>query len=505
MANGIKSNTAPGANRSLIASIVAFLVFLLANFASTISEVPIVVAFLIAPSLSFIAGIVAVYYAIRSLQYIHRFRSASDNQEHMVSGKKRSITGMVLGFIVLIISILAIIVFTIMAYEKRAAPNEVVGTTNLRFYGDAQHREIAVQSILLPDSTIVTSGYSSIYNSPKEGGGVLLKTNLAGKEIWSTKLRGTKGRIALLNDSTIISCRIVPYPPASTGTIDTLVIHRLNLAGNVLDTLIIRLGEGASVSVVEPIATGGAVVSGVSDRGKDEYKGRSYLFRTDGIFGKQSLRVYPKSMTGSPTGLAVDSEGSVIIVGFTDEKVTDSLGVTSEKRSLALTKISMAGDLIWNKPDLTEPDILPSELKIADDGGMYILGQAAVNDELTHGLLLKLDSEGEVIWSHRVTSEEFGYVWATSMTDRPSGWIVTGSISKRESFMKPSTRITDSWMTYFISIVNIDGEIEHEFHGNRVRFEPWGILALSDNSWLLTGMGSQVGKRDQGEMMIILG
>ena len=52
-------------------------------------------------------------------------------------------------------------------------------------------------------------------------------------------------------------------------------------------------------------------------------------------------------------------------------------------------------------------------------------------------------------------------------------------------------------MTYFISIVNIDGEIEHEFHGNRVRFEPWGILVLSDNSWLLTGIGSQVEKRDQ--------
>jgi len=491
-----KPQIAPGANRSLIASIIAFIVFLLANFASTFSEVPMMVAFLVAPSLSFIAGIIAVYYAIRSLQYIHRFKAASDGEQQNVTGKKRSITAMVIGILILVISLLAIIIFSMLAYDKRAAPNEAVGTTELRFYGDAQHREIAVQTILLPDSTLVTSGYTSSYDSPKEGGGLLLSTNLAGEEIWSKKLRGTNGRVAMLNDSTIISCRIIPYPRESTGETDTLVIHQLNFAGEVLDTLIIRLGAGASVVSVQPTVIGGVVVTGVSDRGKDDYKGRSYLFRTDGSFAKQSLRTFPKNMTGNPYALAADDKGNVLIAGFTDEVTNDSTSIT-ENQSWALTKISSDGDLIWNKPNLTEPNIMPVDLKVTSAGKIYMLGLAKDDTDINYGLLINLDAEGEVVWSKRVSSEEAGYFWTTSMLERPGGWIVTGWISKRESFMNLDTRLTDSWMTHYISLLNTDGEIEHEFHGVRDRFEPWGIIALSDNSWLLTGMGSRGEKRDQ--------
>ncbi len=500
MSDKIISNTAPGANQSLIASMVAFLGFMLAHFTSTWSAVPMIVAFLIAPSIAFIAGVIAVYYAIKSLQFIHHNRAVTADGVSTVAGKKRSITAMVIGALALIISLFVIIVFSMLAYDKRAVPNEPIGESEISFFGNDQNREFAVQSILIPDAHLLTSGYKNPYDSTETSSSVIMKSDLDGNEIWTKQFRGTKARLALLNDSTVITCRITPYPKNEHVDRDSLIVFALNFNGDILDTVIIKLGTGASVASVQPLSAGGAVVIGVSDKGEGEYKGRSYLFRTDGQFGKQSLRTFPKNLTGYPSGLAVDSGGNVIFAGFTDEKVTDSLGVTSENRSWALTKISKDGDLIWNKPNQTEPDILPSELKITADGDMYLLGQAAVNDELTHGKLLKLDAEGEIIWSRRVTSEAFGDVWATSMAERPDGWIVTGWLSKRESYMKPTTRLTDSWMTYFISLVDLDGVIEHEFHGGRVRFEPWGITSTSDNTWILTGWGSHGETRDHDEV-----
>ena len=489
--------TAPGANLSLIASIIAiFLVFVLANIASTLPKVPLVMAFLIAPSLAIIAGVSAVFYAFRSLRHFSRFRNSTDCTQERLAGKKRAITALVLGSLALMVSLLVIIAFSMWAFVKKATPNYTVGTVNLSYFGDANHREIAVQTILLPDSTRLTSGFSRPYNSPASGSGMLLKTDLTGAELWSKPVRGTLGKVAMLNDSTVINCRIVPYPRNSESDRDSLLIYRMDLDGNMLDTLIIRLGKGATVGALQPLASGGAVVAGVLDRGKDDYKGRSYLFRTDGQFAKQSLRTFPKILTGSPSGLAVDNDGSILIAGSTDEKVTGSAG-TTEIRSWALTKISNEGDLIWNKPNLTEPDIVPRQLIITDADEMYMLGFASNDNTFRYGLLLKLDSQGDIIWSRRVTGEEAGYVEITSMLPRPGGWIVAGLISKRETVMSMTTQRRDSWLTYYISLLNQIGEIEHEFHGGRVRFEPWGIITLSPNSWLLTGMGNRAEKRDQ--------
>ena len=102
---------------------------------------------------------------------------------------------------------------------------------------------------------------------------------------------------------------------------------------------------------------------------------------------------------------------------------------------------------------------------------------------------MKLDFEGEIIWSKKVTGE--GQYMVTALAMRPSGWIVTGISFKYQATLSWTKKGTNRWNTYYISLIDSTGKIEHEFNGGRTLFTPWGITEISENSWAITGTGNE--------------
>jgi hypothetical protein len=108
-------------------------------------------------------------------------------------------------------------------------------------------------------------------------------------------------------------------------------------------------------------------------------------------------------------------------------------------------------------------------------------------DVYNHGNLMKLDPEGELIWTKIVTGEDQNLV--TALAKRPGGWIVTGSTRKFLLRTTISQRRDYWWNTYYVCLLDSSGEIVHEFNGGHVQFSAWGITAISENSWVFTGTG----------------
>jgi len=92
------------------------------------------------------------------------------------------------------------------------------------------------------------------------------------------------------------------------------------------------------------------------------------------------------------TGLFYDSSGSLLVCGSSAK--TDNL------EGAFVLKYSPAGELVWQRLFTLEKAYIPAAVKTDDEGNVYVTGNYGNPDEQRSDVfLLKLSSEGEVVWS----------------------------------------------------------------------------------------------------------
>ena len=55
--------------------------------------------------------------------------------------------------------------------------------------------------------------------------------------------------------------------------------------------------------------------------------------------------------------------------------------------------------------------------------------------------------------------------------------------------MTMKTQKVEAWDTWYIAILNADGELIHGFNGEKESFAAWDITAISEDRCVMTGFG----------------
>jgi len=491
----INNRYAPEANHSMWAGIAALLTIFLPFVGALLLlkklSIPPYVVMIIIPAIALILGGTAIYFAIKAFLVIRVNRSNYnfDSSDYLV-GIGSYVFGAISGTIGVLLSffIISTFVMTIKSpvHGINADRNPIVGDAKIYFFEYDNYDVIIERSILLSDSCLVTTGMLSSNDSARTRSGILLKTDLNGNKLWSKRTPGGLSRIALLNDSMFINCRLEYSQATDYGTSNKLVIDQYNEDGDLLDTNIFEVGNSASIATnaTRSILPNGVAIAGIFDQSEDGKSGESYLFRANERLMNQTFTKFRLDVTGEPIALRSNSMGDIYLVGQKVNSIDVKRAIRN--RTLILSKISTNGETMWSKtfPPIQAPFIV--DMVVSDSGEIYILTNVE-HDVYNHGNLMKLDADGELIWTKIVTGDDQNLV--TAFAKRPGEWILTGSTRKYVLRTTISQRRDFWWNTYYVCLLDSSGEIEYEFNGGRTQFSAWGITEISENSWVFTGTG----------------
>lgn len=208
-------------------------------------------------------------------------------------------------------------------------------------------------------------------------------------------------------------------------------------------------------------------------------------------------------------GIALDENGNILVVGTAN--YSGGLGVTTQ---LFLTKLDPDGGLLWSKSFEFGEDIWHSEggrIVSNEDNTFTILGQIT-SMTARKFVLIKIDSEGEVIWEKRFPySNDSNYFNSGGLSKTPGGGYVFGGAKQfnigfaRDIFLiKADDQGNEEWLKVFESPGDdklMDVEQGHE--GSIVLTGALGSSVLGDEDLVfkkLNAEGEEIWSRIHGGM-----
>jgi len=439
-------------------------------------------------------GILAFIFAFKARKALDNAWNESDQSRDKLRGRGLANIGMIAGFIAVLLGIFYSAVFLYFTKAMKAPVSEPVGNVQIYYYGNNEYDEIAVKTILLPDSTLMTRGHRIPHDKDSNKNAlVLLKTGLDGQHIWEKAITGANGRLTVTLNNDILFCYTRPNPNGDqlTTTLETLY---LLLDGDSLRSRSYTLGNNATVTECIQTNDGNCIIVGTYQSDSTATAGVTYALKVDNAGDSLWLCKYPKTLTGNVAAITQTQDWGIAMAGWIE--VEDAA-----RYKFYLLKIDGNGQTVWNNPGDETFDIGSVDITEDQDGSLIVLGNRWDENRSMEGKLMKFDADGGLIWSKPVSKNGY-YCIVTGFIPklRDDGWLVTGWVPRQESLMTFSSQEIQHWDTYYIALIDMNGNIRHAFDGVKVSFAAWGVTRIDDDYCIITGFGNRGEKGRYGKL-----
>jgi len=469
--------TAPFANATLISGVLAFILSLFPWIVESLVIIPFMIVYFIVPIFAFTVGVLAVIFSFLAKNKLNKAWNKTDHTLEKMSGRWKVVVGMILGFISILVGGFIAAVFFYFTQEMKATPTEPIGESQMYFYGEEEYNEISTQTILLPDSTLLTKGHRYIRHLTGSRSSVLLKTDLNGKEIWFRPFSGKNGIIAKAADNTLLFAYMMENINVTSDNV--IRIQKLSLEGDSLDSRNYKFNCDRTTIQLFKAVDQKMCLMGVGiapDSGEfTEYS----LIAIDSAGDSLWSKTYSKELTGNMQDIVVVDDGYVITGWIGKEFANDY--------SYHYLHIDKDGNILADNRDDEPFNFQIIETLVNEDGTIMVLGNQVNEAGSLNGLMRKMKPNGEIIWSKPFSGD--GYHFTTGFIPWKGGWLVTGWTPRQTSMMTMKTQKVEAWDTWYIAILNADGELIHGFNGEKESFAAWDITAISEDRCVMTGFG----------------
>jgi|GEM_PF-1812958 hypothetical protein len=282
-----------------------------------------------------------------------------------------------------------------------------------------------VQMILLPDGSLLISGYTTSYGT---GSGAiwLLKVNSFGDTLYTKTYGGT-------NESS--PCQMLLQPDGSVlilGTVYTdsssndIWLLKINSSG---DTLWTKTYGGTDIDnptqmLIEP--DGSILILGGTSFGGGSQG--VWLIKINLSGQLLWTKTYSEKSLNQPSQMILQPDGSLLILGYTFSEET--LGYL-----ILLLKVNSSGTLLWTKTYDGNGDDDALQMLMQPDGSLLILGYIYSNGDIRYKTwLLKTNSSGDTIWTKTYNGVENLNPSVSQMLIQPNGsLLILGSAASYET------------------------------------------------------------------------
>ena len=479
---------APGSIASLVWGIIGLLVAVYPVAASLLGVFGLFFMFFVIPLAGAIAGFIAIIFYNRTRKYLKR--------RNLARGKRLAKIGLISGIIALIFGCGIAGSFTYINLASKSPPNQPIGRANLYFYGDEDYYEIAVNTILLPDSTLLTVGARKLYDksiSPVHWDVVMLKTTLAGKQVWYRVIPEAGSVGAAINDdrSFLICFNSRRYQTDNVDHPATCIL-KMSLDGDSLDSGIFDLGGKVSSPSLTRLTDGNHIFLG-NVRGRGDGTDVTVLMKVDQDCDSLWARFFPIKPERSFLDVVQSRDGGLLIGGYDYNREADAY-------TLTIMKTDSTGEELCQDPNQGKIDVGTVEIIEMEDKSLRLLGIYKLEDSRLDGCILKLDKDGTLVWNKSIGDGNYTHI--TGFIPWVDGnFLAVGWVPKRDNYFKLRAENVKSWDTYYLAVVSAEGELIHSFHGSKEYFEPWGITSIREGCAVITGFG---GRGDKGDFGVLL-
>jgi len=470
--------TAPYANASFIIGIFALALSIFPIFGGSLIAISFMVVFFITPIFAISLGTLSVIFAFLSKKKLDQAWNKTDQTLEKLGGRWKVVVGMILGFISILVGGFIAAVFFYFTQEMKATPTEPVGESQMYFYGDEEYNEVAIQTILLPDNTLLTKGHRYIRHLTGSASQVLLKTDLNGKEIWTKTYEGSGGKVILASDETILLAYVIDDSVSTSGK--KVEILKLSLDGDRLDSFEFDFAYEPKGIQVFKVVGQDLYILGASLISFEEDSGALTLIMKIDSQGKPLWSMmYEQEITGNLQDISVVDDGFVTTGWVEVDPVS--------KYEFYYNHLDWQGKRISAPRDEDPLNFQVIETHVEKDGTIAVLGNQMNEEGILNGILMKMKPNGEIIWSKPVSRN--GYHFLTGFIPWKDGWLVSGWTPRKTSLMTLKSQKVESWDTWYIGIINAEGELMHGFNGEKESFAAWEVTAISKDRCVLTGFG----------------
>jgi hypothetical protein len=223
-------------------------------------------------------------------------------------------------------------------------------------------------------------------------------------------------------------------------------------------------GDGYEQAIaVEEVQDGGFLIFGETDShgaGDRDF----FLLRVAADGSEEWFRTYGRERREWPYGMLRLSNGDLLIYGFTESSET--------WRDQYAIRVTTDGEIVWEYFGSSPDEELVLDALETQEGEL-ILAVSADED----CRLVKLDSGGSILWSHRY--ELVGWQYASQIAEADDGGFLLAGFSMSDA----SPRQADTWLARAGS----NGDLEWEISFGDAAFDDYAtsMIRLSDGSYLL--------------------
>jgi hypothetical protein len=344
----------------------------------------------------------------------------------------------------------------------------------------------------------------SLNNNAPIGLFYILKLNDSGEEEWSKTIGGTKEDIA----NSIIELKngdyiIVGYSKSRNGDFrfnnnnsswDDFAIIKINKSGDIIWSKLYG-GDGTDEArcVIET-EDKSYIVGGFSKSNDADVKINNG--NKDGWFIKLSedgnllwSKVYGGSEDDEIRSIRKTKDGNYIVAGSSKSSDKDVL-LNKGYYDFWLLKLSSNGEIIWSKTYGGSMDDVAYDIVQNFDSTYFVTGYTYSNDgdvQINSGgkdiWLLKLNSEGDILWSKTFggSSHDEGHSLIISIE---GGILIGGYTESKDGDVDENSGLRDMWLLK----INIEGELEwSRTYSNNSKETANSIVQDYDGSYLIGG------------------
>ncbi|MFH0765405.1 MAG: hypothetical protein V2A61_03190 [Calditrichota bacterium] len=476
-------NTPRRSRCALIWGIISLILVIIPLIGAAWTIVSMPLLFFVIPILAVISGALAIW------KYILNQRNAKGSGDPVpreLPLPKRSTTpmlGLIFGLVGVAVGVFYAAAFTYFAQASMTEPRPLPGETRLFYYGQPEYDEMSLNTVLEPDTTLLTLGWRRYHDAPDSGyNAILIQTTLQGQELKRQVLQDAAwGRIAHVKNGVIGFLKPNGSTPPDS---ESVLIMRKEVNSDNLTFHRYIIGKITGFSYALPAAEGGAAALGYLLPAAST-KRTLFLFTVNSAGDSLGLKLYPDRDFGVLADFIALDGGGFAGVGYSlscDEFQTGTL---------QLWKMDDKGDLRW---DIGNEDSIRVEgVSVAEDndGKLVVLGMTAPREDGGNLEWLSFSKEGQLLNRHPIGSE---YVFATQLLKiDDSRWMTLGYVSRSRSLWQwGKIDQTSFWDTWHISVLDREGELEQVFDGGRDRISAWRGLKIAPDVWAITGFGSPV-------------
>ncbi len=460
----------------------ALMVALAPFFASEYTAIPFIILFLFLPVVSGLLSLASLLLAaVKKIKFGNeQARKKTHSIDHILFkiGFTEAITA-------LVISIFFVISFINFRKTSTSMESSPVGEIQVHFYGSDSSDETGVESIILSDSTILTTGIrkSNAFNEPYKL--LLTKSDISGNLIWQKEYSGRNGHLCR-SDNNVMFASLTESNEKNSAS--NLTIRILDNNGGILKLSEFPVDKDAQILDCIQSCEGAFYLAGTVQPDHSNRSVYSFLYRLNDAGDSLWSRKLDAGKTGELMCVGSVLTGGVVSVGLKNQ--TDRYA-----NSFTLTKINQDGAVSDSLNIFLTNLTNVSDIEMIETGGFVITGNKISDEKTPCGFIMEIQPNGKTVWKTEFTSEIDHFLTNLEQIDE-FGWLATGWAPQSKSVINLSGEGVEYWETYFIGVIAGDGSEYFSFHGGKENFIAWDLKSIDFNRWIITGFG---GKGDHSE------